>query len=599
MKKRSEIETSDKWDVEALYTSFDDWKKEFTKLAGESEKNWPEFTKWQGKLHESAEVVKKTFSAFFSIHRILVKLYVYAHLRQDEDLADEAAKSAFSRISMLLNDFGKAASWIEPEILQLSEKQLSEYGASNELAEYANHFQKIVRQKPHTLSESEEALLALTTQPLSVSGRAFSLLNDADLKFGEIADSQGKMHPLSHGTYGLYLQSEDRLLRENAFNTIHQTFLGHENTITELLSGQVQKHLFTKEARKYESCLEAALFPHQIDPSVYHTLIDTVDKNLSPLHDYVAFRKEKLQVENLYFYDLYVPLIEDCPFSFSFEEAVELTIDSVAILGSEYQEILRKGLTTQRWVDRYENLQKRSGAYSSGCYDSHPYILMNFHGILREVMTLTHEAGHSMQSYLSNKYQPYQDADYPIFVAEVASTFHEELLFRHLLKKLTKKEERAFLINQKMDDIRATLIRQAMFAEFELMIHDFAEKKVPLTPALLKKEYLELNQKYYGPALTVHNELSAEFLRIPHFYYNFYVYQYATGISASYALVEKVEKEGDSARDKYLEFLSAGGSKFPLELLSRAGVDMQNSEPVELLFGYFHKLFEEFKEISC
>jgi oligoendopeptidase F len=359
----------------------------------------------------------------------------------------------------------------------------------------------------------------------------------------------------------------------------------------------MQQHLFNKRARGYSSCLEAALYPHQIETSVYDALVESIRKGLFALHDYVDFRKKSLGYEELHLYDLSVPILSEFTMQIPYDEAVSAIIESVACLGKEYQQILHKGLTTDRWVDRYENKRKRSGAYSSGCYTSMPYILLNYHETFQDAMTLTHEAGHSMHSYFSAKHQKYQDHRYPIFLAEVASTFHEELLFRYFLAKAKSSEEKAYLINQKIDGIRSTLFRQTMFAEFERKIHEWTEEDVPLTPALLKEEYLRLNRHYFGPCVFIDEEIAVEWARIPHFYYNFYVYQYATGISAAHVLVERVLHQGEKAKEQYLAFLASGCSKDPLQTLLDAGVDMKTSYPVEQLLLYFSDLVLQLKEL--
>ncbi len=588
--ERNEVKSEDQWDLTPLYPSLAKWEEEFKKI---TKQGTEELQTFRGKLTESPEKLSKFLSLYLEFEKTIHKLYTYSHLKHDEDVADELNKGANDRIMLFLNQFQNEMAWVEPEILQLSEETQKKYLKAEILKEYHLFLSKIIRLKPHTLSADKEALLALANKPFETPSKAFGLFNNADLKFPNILDENGEEKELTHGTYHLYLQSPDRTLRKNAFYAIHKGFENFENTVCELVNGQVQVHQFNAEARNYASCLEAALFPHQIDPQVYHSLIKTIKDNIKPLHDYVSLRKKLLEVDELNIYDLYVPLIKEYDKKYTFDEALELVIDSVAILGKDYQETLRKGLIEERWVDRYENERKRSGAYSSGCYDSHPYILMNFHGTLRDVMTLAHEAGHSMHSLYSRKHQTYQDSHYSIFVAEVASTFHEELLFRHLMEKATTDEEKLYLINQKLDDVRATLFRQTQFAEFELRLHELAQQGVPLTPALLKKEYHQLNVDYYGPDLTIDSAIDVEFLRIPHFYYNFYVYQYATGISAADALVNHVVEKGESAKKAYLNFLSSGSSKYPLDLLEQAGVDMRQPKPIKDLILRFNELVNQ------
>lgn len=596
--ERNEVDKAFHWNVENLYTSWESWNEDFNKWGRESSQpHWPELAAFQETWKQSPENLKGLVELCCTIDRNLSKLYTYAHLRHDEDVAGETAKKAYSRIVTLLYAFRQETAWIEPELLQLPEDQLTALLQSPVLKDYAIYLEKIVRMKAHTLAAPEEKLLAMAGKSLETASQAFGALNNADLKFPPVTDGKGNVRELTHGKYLLYLRDKDRTLREGAFKNLHNTFSAYENTLCELLSGQVQRHLLEVQARKYKSCMEAALFPNQIDPKVYTSLIQAVRAHLPALHRYMHLRKEAMGLDKLHLYDLHVPLVRQVEMGMPYEEATKVIIESVAVLGEDYQRALNQGLTKDRWVDRYENARKRSGAYSSGCYDSMPYILMNYHGTFNDVMTLTHEAGHSMHSFLSRSNQPYHYSQYSIFVAEVASTFHEELLLRHLLSQVKTKEQKAFLINQKLDDMRATLLRQTMFAEFELKMHEWAEQGIPMTPALLKKEYRKLNEEYFGPDVHVDQEADIEWARIPHFYYNFYVYQYATGISAAHALVDKVLSGGESARDAYLAFLSSGSSKYPIDTLKLAGVDMQTSEPVEAAMRHFNELVTQLDEL--
>ncbi len=586
--------TIEKWNVEALYPSWEAWEEDLVKWGREDQKvHWPEIAPYRKTWKQSPEKLKEFIAYTCEIDRQLSKLYTYAHLRHDEDVAEEIAKKAHARLVSLLYAFRQETAWFEPEMLQLPDAELNALIYSPVLKDYAFYLEKIVRLKKHTLLAAEEELLAMAGKALETSSQAFGAFNNADLKFPNVEDSQGNKRELTHGKYLLYLRDKDRKLREEAFKTLHNSFSAFENTLCELLGGQVQRHVFDMSSRKYSSCVEAALFPNQIDVKVYTSLIQAVRKHLPALHRYVYMRKEALGLNKLHLYDLHVPLVKAVDMGMAFDEAVQLIVESVAILGEDYQRSLNQGLTQDRWVDRYETARKRSGAYSSGCYDSMPYILMNYHGTFNDVMTLTHEAGHSMHSLLSRRHQPYHYSQYSIFVAEVASTFHEELLLRHLLKQVKTKEQKAFLINQKLDDMRATLLRQAMFAEFELKIHEWAEQGMPLTPALLKTEYRKLNEDYFGPDLYMDDEAEIEWARIPHFYYNFYVYQYTTGISAAHMLVDKVLSGGDEARERYLAFLSSGSSRAPIDILELAGVDMRTSHPVESAMHHFNELVTE------
>ena len=596
---REEVSKEDMWNVDSLYPTLEAWETEFKEVGGDptavqrGEHRWPAVAKFRGRLGESPAVLKEALELVLSLARKLEKLYTYAHLRNDEDVAHDAHKSAYQKVTAAYMAFGQEVSWFNPDLLALPSDQLDSLLTAPELANYAFHLEKIIRMKDHTLAPEQEQLMALAAPALQSASKAFSAINDADFEFGTVLDGSGKERDLTHASYGLYLRERDRELRKNAFTAMCGKYRGYENTLTELLSGQVQKQVFNARARKYDSCLDAALFPHNIDTSVYRSLIKAVRNKLPVLHKYTRLRKQLLGVDELHMYDLYVPLVDEVDIKMDYKDGEDAVIASVAPLGEEYQQILAKGLREHRWVDRYENLNKRSGAYSSGCFDSMPYILMNYKGVLRDVFTLAHEAGHSMHSYLSRKTQDYHYSDYPIFLAEVASTFNEELLMQHMLTKFEKPEERAYLLNEKIEDIRATLIRQTMFAEFELWINETLERGEPLTPTRIRDEYAKLNSDYFGPDVVIDEEIHIEWARIPHFYYNFYVYQYATGISAALALAKRVTQGGDAERDAYLTFLKSGSSKYPVEILQNAGVDLSTPAPVETALDRFGELISD------
>lgn len=594
---RKEVKHGDTWSVESLYPSLKEWEAALQKVA--KDPTFAEIKRYRGTLSQGPEQVLAALQTILTIKRELEKLFTYSHLRHDEETSNNDNKAAFNRIRLGLTQFGEACSWFEPELLSLSAQEIDSWLKSPQLKEYAVYLEKILHMREHTLTPEIEALLASSAQALSAPQRAYSALCDADFHFGTVLDSQGNEKPLTHASFGNYLRSRDRVLRKNSFEKVLGHYKAHENALTELLVGQVQAHIFESKARKYDSCLKMALFPKKVDPAVYHSLIRTVHKKLPLLHRYLKLRKEILGVSQLEFYDLYVPLIDEIDLKMDYEEAVKELVESVAPLGKEYQTILKKGLNEERWVDRYENKNKRSGAYSSGCYDSYPFILMNYQGLLRDVFTLAHEAGHSMHSYLSRKHQSYQNADYPIFVAEVASTFNEELLMQHLLSKTKDPKMRAYLLNEKLEAIRGTLLRQTLFAEFELRIHEKLEGGHPLTPGALNEIYSELMRTYFGEEVQGNNHILSEWARIPHFYYFFYVYQYATGISAALCLANKVLKGGEKERDGYLKFLQSGGSRYPLELLKDAGVDLSTPEPVETALNQFEVLLNEFEKLRA
>ena len=598
IKKRVQVEKEDCWNVEGLYKTPEDWEEAFKKVSlSETKPKFPIINTYKGHL-SSPKNFKEAFEEIIRLSRELTKLYTYAHLRHDEEIAEDQYKVLLSKISSLLHDFSEEISWFEPEIIAMSQENLNELLKSEELAPYRFAIEKIIRIKKHTLAPQMEELLAISGKALQTPHKVFSAMNDADFKFDDVLDSKGNAKPMSHALFGLYLRDQDRVLRENTFKTMHKPYSDYENTLTEVLDGQIQAHWFQAKARNYSSSLEASLFPKNIEPAVYHSLVKAVNENLHVLHRYMKLREKILGIGPLHLYDMQVPLTKDLDITMSYREAEDIVIESVAPLGSEYQNALKDGFKTKRWVDRYENHNKRSGAYSSGCFDSEPYILMNYKGILRDVFTLAHEAGHSMHSLLSHKNQSYQYSDYPIFLAEVASTFNEELLMQCLLKRLTKKDEQIFLINQKIEDIRATLFRQTCFAEFELLIHQLAEKDVPLTPKKLKEEYRKLTVKYFGNSVIIDKEVDIEYARIPHFYYNFYVYQYATGISAALSLSEKVLNGDKTDRDAYLSFLKAGSSLYPIDILKNAGVDMCSPKPVASAIHKFETLVGKLERLT-
>ena len=588
---RSQVAAKNKWNVEALYPDPDQCMEDLSLIKGnETAPHWPSLVSYQGQLSDPVKMAE-FLEQYLAFERKIEKLYTYAHLRFDEDLDNDQFKTNNGLISGLAQDFRFEMSWFEPEILSLNPEVMND----PKLKPYKFYFDQILRAKSHTLTPDKEALLALSGKALSASSKAFSALSNADMTFKPAVDSNGKEHPLSNGSYGSLMQSPDRNLRKTAVLNLHQGYGDHLNTFCELLQGQMQVHSFNAKARSFSDSITAALFSKNIDPKVVRQLIATVKSNRHLMEEYIALRKSALNLDEIHTYDMGCPIVADVDMKMSYEEACATVISSVAPLGAEYQGALSQGLLQDGWVDAFENQKKRSGAYSSGCYDSMPYILMNFHNTVNDTMTLAHEAGHSMHSYLSRKNQPYLYSQYTIFVAEVASTFNEQLLLDELMKKAKTKKEKAYLISDQIDRIRGTLFRQTMFAEFELKIHEMVEQGQPLTPALLNKMYVELLRDYYGPNIVIDKEVEFEWARIPHFYYNFYVYQYATGISAAMALHEKA-LQSTEARDRYLNFLCSGGSKYPLDLLKDAGVDMTSSAPIESAMKRFGYLVQELKK---
>ena len=596
MTKRIDTKKENLWNVSDIYFSIEEWQIELDNITlKKKEPYWPEIEQYRSNLKSS---LRDAIETIFNLQRKIEKLYTYSHLRHDEDIANNKYKEAHNKSLFLYTTFNQSIAWFKPELLSLDESCYKELLNDKSMKEYRFYLEKMYRLKKHTLSPEKELLMAMSANATSGAQKAFSALNDADFKFGSIENGAGEKLPLTHASYSQCLRSEDRTLRKNAFVKLHKKYEKYENTMAELLQGQVHSHIFNSKSHHYHSSLDAALYPKNINTTVYRNLIKTVESRLSSLHKYIDLRKELLNLKEIHLYDMYAPVTKNCEIKFSYEEACQNVIDSVAPLGKEYQEKIRQGLIKNGWVDRYENDNKRSGAYSSGCHDTMPYILLNFKGSLNDVSTLAHEAGHSMHSLLSRKNQPYQYSDYVIFVAEVASTFNEDLLFHNLFNNSNDKDEKIHLINQKLENIRATLFRQTMFASFELWIHEEVERGASLTPAKLKAYYHELNQKYFGPSTTIDQEIDIEWARIPHFYYNFYVYQYATGISAALALSEKVRNGDESDQKAYLDFLKGGSSKHPLDLLKGAGVDMNSSQSINSTIDSFETLTKTLYEIT-
>jgi len=593
-KKRSEVEKNDKWNIEALFENDEKWQNEYNNLKKEIKK----ISDFKGKLKNSEKIIFDMLEYSVEISRRIDKLYTYAHMKHDEDIKNDIYKSQYDLSINMYTDFSESASYIEPELLAIDDDTMNKYIESKILENYKFYLEKILRTKNHTLSENEEKLLSMVSNALTASYDAFKSLSDGDIKFEDIVKNKNERLPLTHSNYQVYIISKDREIREKAFRQYHDKFNEYPATMASLLYGKIKEHVFYSKARNFLSTLEASLFYKNIDTSVYLNLIETVKKKINVLHKYLKYRKEKMKVKELHLYDLYVPFIDTEEFKIKYNDALGMVLDSLNPLGDEYKSILDNGLKKERWVDRYENENKRSGAYSTGCYDSMPYILMNYNETLNSVRTLAHEAGHSMHTYFSNKYQQPIYSQYPIFVAEVASTFNEELLNNHLINNAKNKKAKAYLINSRLEEIRATLFRQTMFAEFELLIHQLVENDTPLTFQLLKKEYRKLNEYYFGKEVIIDNEVEIEWARIPHFYYNYYVYQYATGISASIALFKCVLNGGESEKNDYLNFLKSGSSKFPIDILKKAGVDMTTDKPVNDAVGYFDELLNQLMDLE-
>ncbi|UCD83102.1 MAG: oligoendopeptidase F [Desulfobacterales bacterium] len=590
---RSDIADEHKWDLTALFESDKLWESTFVDIEAEL----ASYEKYKGQLKDSIALFKAALEFHLGLTRKLERVYTYAHLKSDEDKSNQHYLGFHQRALNLFTRASEAASFMTPEIQAIPDDVINRHLSDDALAEYKFYLEKILRYKPHTRSEAEEQILAMTREIASGPSQVFGQLDNVDLNFGRITDESGREIELSHGNFSTFLINPSREIRKKAFFQYYQAYQNHKHTLASTLALSIKKDLFYSRVRNFENCRRSALFGDNVPEDVYDNLIQTVKGNLEPLFKYLNFRQKVLDLNELHFYDTYVPIIQDIDFRMPYEEAVDIAVKAIAPLGEAYGQILKAGLE-DGWVDRYENRGKRSGAYSSGCYDSPPYILLNYEeNNINSLYTLLHEAGHSMHSYYSKKYQPYVNHEYTIFVAEVASTFNEDLLSRFLLEYYKDDPRmKAYILNREIDNIRATLFRQTMFAEFEKIIHNIVEANHPLTLEVISEEYRKLLEIYFKEALTLDPELSLECFRIPHFYSAFYVYKYATGVSAAIALAEKVIREGKPARQAYLNFLKLGGSKFPLDELVAAGVDMRTPAPVKRAIEHFSALVDQLIE---
>jgi oligoendopeptidase F len=590
---RDEIPETDKWDLSHLFQNVGKWEEDFAWIQG----NYLRLTNWKGRVGESATTLAEVLEFEKELDLKIERVYHYASLQLAEDSANPEYLARIGQLQNLMTKIGEATAFLVPEIQAIDDQRFEQFLRDPALKEWRVSLEKIRRLRPHVLSEKEERLLALGSSALDGYDDAFSQLTNVDMKFGGLLDESGKERALSQSSFSSFLIKRDHDLRKRAFHQFYAEFQDHQFTLATALGYSVKADVFRARARNYPSALEASLFQDKIPIAVYDGLIAAVRKNLQPLYRYYDLRRRVLGLKELHTYDTYVPLVAEIETDISFDEAIEKVLASLQPLGTEYVESLGKGLRG-RWCDRYESKGKRSGAFSSGSYGAPPYILMNYkRDVFADVYTLAHEAGHSMHTWYSQRHQRYQDADYPIFLAEVASTFNEELLTHHLLEQTTDPKMRAYIINRQIDDIRGTLFRQTMFAEFEKIIHAIEERGEALTLDVFKTEYRQLLEAYFGPGVVLDQELDLECLRIPHFYSAFYVYKYATGVSAAIALAERVLNGSASAVEAYLGFLKSGGSQFPLETLLTAGVDMTSSAPVESTLRLFEKRLTELEEL--
>lgn len=591
--KRSQVKEADTWDLSSLMADDAAWEKAFRDF----EKRVKGYEKFRGKLGGSAKSLADCLKFDSDLDRRAERLGIYAFLKTTEDQANSDYQRMMGRYQNLAVQASEAASYIRPEIMAIPAKKMEKFLAAKELKPFRLLVERMRRFRRHTLGKKEEQLLAMQGEMAQAAGKAFRQLLDADLTFGSVKDENGQLVELSNSTFSQFLTSPSRKVRRTAFHQYYEQFTAHENTLAATLSGSIQKDVYYARARGYDGALSSALYPDNVPQSVYDSLVESVRRNLPAVHHYYDVRRRKMRLKDIHHYDTYVPILSEQKTRHTWKQAVSKVITALEPLGSEYCSVLEKGLNG-RWCDRYPNLRKQSGAFSCGSFDGDPYILMNYKPeVLDDVFTLAHEAGHSMHSYYSAKHQPFEYYDYVIFVAEVASTFNEQLLSDYLLNRARDDKERAYLINREIDGIRGTIVRQTMFAEFEKITHEMAESGEPLTVQAFKDVYHGLLEAYFGPDFAIDDELALECFRIPHFYRAFYVYKYATGLSAAIALSDRVTQGGKQELGDYLSFLKGGCSKFPLDLLRDAGVDMETPQPVDAALSRFESLVQELDEL--
>jgi oligoendopeptidase F len=588
-KKRDEIEKDYKWSLEDIYNSNVIWEEDY-KTARES---LPSMAGFSGVLIDSPEELSKILKLYTYILKRVEKLFLYAHLKKDEDNTNQDSQALFDRARSLLVETEGTCSFLIPDILKIDPQKLRKLiKEDRELSDYTHFLKDISRKRDHVLTPDKEKILALSGELADSPSLIFSMIDNADIKFPAIKDEKNRSVELTKGRYSKFMESRNRRVRMDSFNALYNTYSRLRNTLSSTLSSSVKKDIFFSRVRNYPSSIDAALFDDNVDVSVYDNLISSVSRNLEPMYRYMDLRKKALGIDKLHMYDIYVPIVPDVDFSISYQEAKEMVVESLSPLGRGYIKILKDGLNGG-WIDIYENEGKTGGAYSAGCYDTHPYVLMNYESTINNAYTLAHEMGHAMHTYFSNKNQPYIRAGYKIFVAEVASIMNEILLTNHLLKTLKDRKKKQYILNYYLEQFRSTVYRQTMFAELEKIIHNNAESQIPLTAGSLSEIYHGLNIKYYGKKVVIDSRVDLEWARIPHFYMAFYVYKYAIGFAAAVSLSEKIISGENGALERYLKFLSSGSSDYPIELLKKAGVDMTSPGPVEKALKIFSRLVDE------
>ena len=592
--KRIEQKVEDTWCLEDMFESDDFWEEEFGRL----QRMIFQYEDFEGTLGESADSLLEYLKFNDETNLLMERLYVYANMRYHQDMANSMYQEFAARAQKLMVEISGASAFAEPEILEITTEKINIFFNENpELETYKRYISEILRGKNHTLDKKTETILAKSRQMANAAENIFSMYNGADIKFPSITTEEGEEIEITHGNFVPLLESVDREVRKAAFEGVYETYGKMRNTLAATFAANLDQANFYAQVRNFSSAREMYLYGSNISESVYDNLIETVHKNMDKMHKYVSLRKKILDVSELHMYDLYTPIAKAPDTKYSFEAAKDIVLEGLAPMGEEYIKVLEEGFDN-RWIDVYENEGKRSGAYSWGAYGIHPYVLMDYHGTLDHVFTLAHEMGHAIHSYYSDANQPYVNAGYKIFVAEVASTCNESLLIQHLLKITEDEEEKAYLINHFLEQFKGTLYRQTMFAEFEKIAHSMVQNGEGVTADRLCEIYYNLNKKYFGDDIVIDKEIELEWARIPHFYNPFYVYQYATGLSAAIALSKRILEEGKPAVEDYMKFLTGGSSQDPIELLKIAGVDMTSSEPIETALELFGNLLEELQKIT-
>lgn len=590
---REEIDSKYKWNLNNLVACDNTWNEKYNNLM----ESFKIFSNYKHKLGDSPQVLLECLSKTEELSKEAGKIYVYAQMKHHEDTTNTFYQGMSDKSESLIVSLSSSVSFINPEIISIGESRLKSFMEScPEIRPYKHFFSNLLRESPHILSSDKEELLAQVSEISQAPENIYSMILNADMKFGKVYDEHGEEIQITQSRYTSLMESTDRAVRKNTFNTYYESYINQKNTLASTYSASVKKDIFLSKIRNYGSSLEASLSTHNIPKEIYTNLIDTVNNNIGLLHRYVDLRKKLLGVEELHMYDLYVPLVKNAETNISYEEAKDKLLKGLAPLGNDYIEILKESFSSG-WIDVYENKGKRSGAYSWGTYGAHPYVLLNFNNKVNDMFTLAHEMGHALHSHYTWTTQPYIYGDYTIFLAEIASTVNESLLMEYLLKNTTDKTENKYLLNYFMEQFRGTLFRQTMFAEFEMITHDLAAKNHPLTTDTLNNIYRDLNIKYYGNSIIVDDKINYEWSRIPHFYNSFYVYQYATGYSAAMAFSKKILEEGAPAVENYKQFLKSGSSNYSIEILKEAGIDMTSPAPIEDALSIFEEVLNKFESI--